>query len=100
MSLTIIQQQFAYQCNDGSGSRELHSGGIDRASRRNRVISAALAEPLAASKCQFSGITGACRLSFRREWCKFVAFTAQFAVFAIIQASFSPKVPLSTTDVN
>jgi hypothetical protein len=47
----------------------LQSGGNDRAIRRISVISAALSEPPADTKCQFSGLTGASRLPFRRIYC-------------------------------
>ena len=50
---------------------KLHGGGISRDSRRIRVISAANSEPSALQNSQFSGISPASRLSFRREYCKF-----------------------------
>ena len=50
---------------------KLHGGGISRAIRRICVISAALAEPPADTKCQFGGSLPHIRLPLRREYCNF-----------------------------
>ena len=55
--------------NYSSGRPKLHGGGISRASRGIGVISVATAEPSAAQKCQFSGISAASRQQFRRNEC-------------------------------
>ena len=48
------------------------------------AISAALAGPLAASKCQFSGLLPRPRLPFRREICKCCEICESIALFAPI----------------
>ena len=51
-------------------------GGINRAIRRNNVISAAPAEPPANTKCQFGGISRASRQTIRRIICNRCEFCA------------------------
>ena len=53
---------------------KLHGGGYTGAFRRTCVISAQLRELPAATKCQFSGYTGASRPPFRRILCNFRIF--------------------------
>ncbi len=60
LQLFIAITAAAYVGNVGGG----HAGAI----RRKSVISAASTEPPADIKCQFSGITGACRQSFQRKY--------------------------------
>ncbi len=55
----------------GGDMHILHGGGNSRAIRRICVISVALAEPPADTKCQFRGFSPRSRRSFQRKYCKF-----------------------------
>jgi len=55
--------------NYGGGSGVWHSGGNTGAFRRICVTSVAVAEPSAAQKCQFGGLSRASRLSIQRKYC-------------------------------